>query len=406
MQKASNAFKVGKSRSKKNKELAAPAAAAAASASGNDAADVIETETSARALPVEEQQQHPAPETTPLDVHQEEVVVERNAAQSAREEATSQEVVSTDIETEEQRGRDEQASEGDAEKPKAIHDQKVVMEESEAVEVDKAPVPGEKPQTGNVEETAKEAETNTEDEPPAAVGDAAGKESSTLPSGQDEPAASMAREEVVEETKAEERQQQEEPAKQEEVKGNSEASAISEEPKEQAGESKLTAASRATSMPATSLEEALEAMDTPTNAATTTSRSEPVTPAKEDISKDKAVIDTLLSASAPTTPLRGGGSARRGGTSAAASMAKIPEEAVRLTFKGSKVKTALEKRPEEAQPKKKEVARSNDVLEETKSKLLEKKASKGRALVGAFEVVMDSPRASTPGKSPRPGDWQ
>jgi hypothetical protein len=48
------------------------------------------------------------------------------------------------------------------------------------------------------------------------------------------------------------------------------------------------------------------------------------------------------------------------------------------------------------------VARSNDVLEETKSKLLEKKKSKVGALVGAFETVMDSPRVSTPGAKSRP----
>jgi hypothetical protein len=65
-----------------------------------------------------------------------------------------------------------------------------------------------------------------------------------------------------------------------------------------------------------------------------------------------------------------------------------------MAFMGRKVKTAMEKRSDEEQPKKKEVARSNDVLEEAKSKLMEKRKSKVKALVGAFETVMDSPRST------------
>jgi hypothetical protein len=161
----------------------------------------------------------------------------------------------------------------------------------------------------------------------------------------------------------------------------------------------MVAAARASSLPATSLEEALEQMDATAKAQASTSRSEPVTPAKEAISKDKAVIDTLLSTSAPTTPVKG--AVQKGGATSSPLLARIPEE-MRFSFKGSRVKTAMEKRPEEEQPKKKEVARSNDVLEEAKSKLLEKKKSKVGALVGAFETVMDSPRVSTPGAKSKP----
>lgn len=46
------------------------------------------------------------------------------------------------------------------------------------------------------------------------------------------------------------------------------------------------------------------------------------------------------------------------------------------------------KKPAVMQGKKKESQMSNDVIEETRSKLLEKKKSKVRALVGAFETVM------------------
>ncbi|XP_062224651.1 uncharacterized protein LOC133923258 [Phragmites australis] len=66
------------------------------------------------------------------------------------------------------------------------------------------------------------------------------------------------------------------------------------------------------------------------------------------------------------------------------------EEAMR-TFQGSRVKTAMEARPESEQPRRREVARSNDVIEEARSKLLEKRQfGRVRALVGAFETVMDA----------------
>lgn len=64
-------------------------------------------------------------------------------------------------------------------------------------------------------------------------------------------------------------------------------------------------------------------------------------------------------------------------------------------FKGSRVKTAMEKRSEEEQPRRREMARwSNDVIEEARSKLLEKRqCSRVKALVGAVETVMDAKSA-------------
>ncbi|CAN6237146.1 unnamed protein product [Urochloa humidicola] len=58
----------------------------------------------------------------------------------------------------------------------------------------------------------------------------------------------------------------------------------------------------------------------------------------------------------------------------------------------SKVKTAMEARAESEQPRRRDPApRSNDVIEEARSKLLEKRqCSRVRALVGAFETVMDA----------------
>ncbi|KAF7103425.1 LOW QUALITY PROTEIN: hypothetical protein CFC21_104414 [Triticum aestivum] len=397
MQKASHAFKVGRSRSKKSKDLAGPAAEAMASVKETPGASGEINAEAARPPPVPEQQRRPAEMTaaTPLDVVQSEVVVEPNAAMKLQEEATSRpgEIVSNEIKTEEETRQEEQEPRAEAEKANAIDEEKAVIpkESVEAVKVDE-PAPEENPQAGNVEGAQKEAEKITQDEPPppAAVVEEPTKEAATpLNVLQDEPAASPVQEEAVVESKAEERPQAE-PAKHEDAMKQPETSLISEEPKEQSAEPKMIAASKASSVPATSLEEALEEVETVTKVGT--SRSEPVTPAKQAINKDKAVIDTILSASEPTTPLRGAAK-KEGATSF---MGKIPEEG-RMSFKGSRVKTAMEKRPEEAHPKKKEVSRSNDVLEETKSKLLEKKKSKVKALVGAFEVVMDSPRASTPG---------
>jgi hypothetical protein len=66
------------------------------------------------------------------------------------------------------------------------------------------------------------------------------------------------------------------------------------------------------------------------------------------------------------------------------------KEAMRR-FQGSRVKTAMEARPESEQPRRREVARSNDVIEEARTKLLEKRqCSRVKALVGAFETVMDT----------------
>jgi len=149
------------------------------------------------------------------------------------------------------------------------------------------------------------------------------------------------------------------------------------------------AAGSSASAPTTPLKEAAEDDDDEV-VSKQVSASEPVTPVAEAIGKGKAVVETQQSASAPVTPVN---AAKKNGPSKLP--ATIPEESSSaLTFKGRKVKTAMEKRSDEEQPKKKEVARSNDVLEEAKSKLMEKRKSKVKALVGAFEVVMDSPRAS------------
>ncbi|CAD6248084.1 unnamed protein product [Miscanthus lutarioriparius] len=75
------------------------------------------------------------------------------------------------------------------------------------------------------------------------------------------------------------------------------------------------------------------------------------------------------------------------------------KEAMRR-FQGSRVKTAMEARPESEQPRRREVARSNDVIEEARTKLLEKRqCSRVKALVGAFETVMDTKKdAAVAGK--------
>ncbi|KAG6484138.1 neurofilament heavy polypeptide-like [Zingiber officinale] len=58
------------------------------------------------------------------------------------------------------------------------------------------------------------------------------------------------------------------------------------------------------------------------------------------------------------------------------------------------------KKPTFLQAKKKEEKVSNDVIEETWSKLLEKRKSKVRALVGAFETVISLQDEGQPGQSP------
>jgi hypothetical protein len=65
------------------------------------------------------------------------------------------------------------------------------------------------------------------------------------------------------------------------------------------------------------------------------------------------------------------------------------KEATRV-FQGSRVKTAMVARAESEHPRRREVARSNDRIEEACTKLLAKRqGSRVRALVGAFETVMD-----------------
>ncbi|KAJ1277914.1 hypothetical protein BS78_04G039300 [Paspalum vaginatum] len=77
------------------------------------------------------------------------------------------------------------------------------------------------------------------------------------------------------------------------------------------------------------------------------------------------------------------------------------KEAMRR-FQGSRVKTAMEARPESEQPRRREVAPpSNDVIEEARSKLLEKRHSRVRALVGAFETVMDANKDAAAAAKPQ-----
>uniref|UniRef100_A0A804P4H8 Calmodulin-binding domain-containing protein n=1 Tax=Zea mays TaxID=4577 RepID=A0A804P4H8_MAIZE len=77
------------------------------------------------------------------------------------------------------------------------------------------------------------------------------------------------------------------------------------------------------------------------------------------------------------------------------------EEAMRR-FQGSRVRTALEARAESEQPRRREVARSNDVIEEARTKLLEKRRSKVKALVGAFETVIDTKKDSDDAAAGKP----
>ncbi|PUZ74068.1 hypothetical protein GQ55_1G035500 [Panicum hallii var. hallii] len=71
-------------------------------------------------------------------------------------------------------------------------------------------------------------------------------------------------------------------------------------------------------------------------------------------------------------------------------------------FQGSRVRTAMEARAESEHPRRREATpRSNDVIEEARSKLLEmRQCSRVRALVGAFETVMDSNKDAA-GSTPR-----
>ncbi|ONM62917.1 hypothetical protein ZEAMMB73_Zm00001d000304 [Zea mays] len=71
-------------------------------------------------------------------------------------------------------------------------------------------------------------------------------------------------------------------------------------------------------------------------------------------------------------------------------------------FQGSRVRTALEARAESEQPRRREVARSNDVIEEARTKLLEKRRSKVKALVGAFETVIDTKKDSDDAAAGKP----
>ena len=135
-------MKAGKIRSKKNKDLAGPAAAAVASsnkeASSGGASREIKAETE-RALPVEVQQHDPSEMIIEalLNLQAEVVAEPKPAPVDEHEESTSQEVVSScadHVKTEEERGQEEQViteePRRDAEKGKAVIEEKFIPEES------------------------------------------------------------------------------------------------------------------------------------------------------------------------------------------------------------------------------------------------------------------------------------
>jgi len=291
--------------------------------------------------------------------------------------------------------------------------------EAEQVKAEKQELQEERPQSSEAVQTETEAQKNTDDGSPAVVVEEAAAKEAPTPEGEDELAMATR---TVEGKVVEESQQAE-------VTENSETNAISEEPKQETGviseepkeESSViseepkeavdpaplqkheeevaheptAAAGSSASAPTTPLREAANDDDDDDDVEAVpkqVSASEPVTPVAEAISKGKEVMETQQqSTSAPTTPA---GAAKKSVPSKQAAIPEGTTASSALAFKGRKVKTAMEKRSEEEQPKKKEVARSNDVIEEAKSKLMEKRKSKVKALVGAFETVMDSPRAS------------
>jgi hypothetical protein len=69
--------------------------------------------------------------------------------------------------------------------------------------------------------------------------------------------------------------------------------------------------------------------------------------------------------------------------------AKVADELDRVETEEARTKAAaLANRAEVAQSWRKDDPKSNDVIEETKAKLLEERKSRVKALVGAFETVM------------------
>lgn len=408
MQRASNAFKASsRSRSKKGKEEAA--ASASSGGKGGAGASARAKGQTSRAQHQQQQPETPAepsPAVTPLELEAEEpVLLESDAAgQNGQDVATSQEAASTDITTVAVRCQEEQVGAGQPkEKAEEEEEDDVAVEEKIIqVEAEMSDLQEERPQSSEVVETETGAHERTDDGSPAVVGEAA-----ATPEGEDELATSAAEEKIVEEIQRAEATENskananpEEPDQEtgvisEEPKEGT--SVVSEEPKpkeaadpttaqkrEEASDEPKTAAGSNASAPTTPLTEAAnyDGNDDVEATPKQVSASEPVTPVAEGISKGKEVMETQQqSASAPTTP--------------ASKQAAIPEDAASaLAFRGRRVRTAMERRSEEEQPKRKEVARSNDVIEEAKSKLMEKRKSKVKALVGAFETVMDSPRAS------------
>ncbi|CAO2037174.1 unnamed protein product [Urochloa humidicola] len=151
---------------------------------------------------------------------------------------------------------------------------------------------------------------------------------------------------------------------------------------------------------------------------TTTPSEEKETAAEEEVESPKKAV-AALAPEAETEVVPGVG----GGEEVADKFVTVVKEAIRKheeEHKGgdqkkgvaaeagarkfqSRVKTAMEARAESEQPRRREPGpRSNDVIEEARSMLLEKRqCSRVRALVGAFETVMDTNTKDAAAGTPR-----
>ncbi|KAG8074783.1 hypothetical protein GUJ93_ZPchr0006g46355 [Zizania palustris] len=396
IQRASNAIKASsKSRAKKDKDAATPATSTVGkevttSAAGKEVASGSAGPTRAQSVEEHHHQSPEAPaESSPAAMQEEAATAEPKAEQDKLQEATSQDVAATV----EEKGQEEPVGVG-TEETKGGEEEVVIQEDAAAVKTEAPEAEEKQTQPRDAAESETVLQKNPDDEPThVAIVKEASQESTTPNGQQDKAESSMVEETAMEEEIKVEEGQQEEALKSDENKANSESSVISEDPKEEepvvteAQEEvsvvvKMAVEPSISSEPSTPLDEARHDVET-----VQASPSESTTPVNEAINQ-KAAIDTLLPTSEPSTPVKE--AAKEEGTSM-----ETDSDKLKLTFKGSKVKTAMEKRSEEEQPKKKDVARSNDVIEETKSKLLEKRKSKVKALVGAFETVMDT----SPGKS-------
>ncbi|KAL5664093.1 hypothetical protein ACJX0J_024201, partial [Zea mays] len=206
----------------------------------------------------------------------------------------------------------------------------------EKAEAEMSDLQEERPQSSEVVETETGAHERTDDGSPAVVGEAA-----ATPEGEDELATSAAEEKIVEEIQRAEATE------------NSKANANPEEPDQETG---------------VISEEPKEGTSVVSEEPKPKEAADPTTAQKREEASDEPKTAAGSNASAPTTPLT---------------------EAANYDGNDDVEATPKQRRSEEEQPKRKEVARSNDVIEEAKSKLMEKRKSKVKALVGAFETVMD-----------------